>query len=67
VNEEPTFEMACYFTGAETDAAVQIEDPMSQEIHWIPLSQVHRMTGKRPGEGTILMNAWIAKKKGLFR
>jgi hypothetical protein len=63
------YEMACVFTGRETDLAVQIEDPATETTHWIPLSQVEQMHGRVDGkrsEGTIIMALWIAREKGLY-
>jgi hypothetical protein len=65
----PIFEMACTFTGASTDKAVQIHDPATEEDFWIPLSQVTEMHNRKPGQrtdGTIVMTEWIAKQKGLL-
>lgn len=67
-DDGPIFEMACHFTGAETDKAVQIVDPATGEQIWLPLSQVHEMHGRKDRErstGTIVMSEWIAKQKGL--
>jgi hypothetical protein len=58
------FEMSCHFKH-ETDNAVLIIDPASGEELWIPLSQVEEMHHDKNGDGTIVMSAWIAKKKGL--
>ena len=64
LEEGPTFEMACIFK-VETDKAVLIYDPASEEEVWIPLSQVCEMHKNKKGEGTIVMTEWIAKQKGL--
>jgi len=66
---DPTYELACHFTGAETDKAILICDPTSGEELWIPLSQVLEMHGREDGRkstGRIVMTEWIAKKKGLL-
>lgn len=60
-----TYEMACT-RKHETDNAVLIVDPASGEEIWIPLSQVDEQHFNPLGEGTIVMSAWIAKKKGLI-
>ena len=63
-----TFEIACVFL-AETDSAVKIFDPASDEEFWIPLSQVEEIHGRKAdktGEGTIVMSDWIARQKGLL-
>ena len=63
-----TYEIACIFSGRETDKAVLIIDPASGEELWIPLSQVIEMHGREDGKkstGRIVMTEWIAKKKGL--
>lgn len=61
-----SFEMACEFV-AETDSAVLIRDPASDEEIWIPLSQVDKIVRDSKGAktGTITMSDWIASKKGL--
>lgn len=62
------FELACTFLG-ETDKAVKILEPVSGEEHWIPFSTVHEM--HRPvggiGEGTIVMDLWLAQKRGFTK
>ena len=63
-----SFELACVFL-AETDAAVKICDVVTDEVFWIPLSQVDEMHGKQrdgTGEGSIVMSDWIARQKGLL-
>jgi hypothetical protein len=45
---------------------VLIWEPLSDEEMWIPLSQVSSMHKGAKGEGTIVVSAWIAKKKGLI-
>ena len=63
--KDETIEVACFF-GYETDAAVQITDPASGEVMWIPFSQVESMHKATDGSGTIVMTRWIAGKKGLL-
>ena len=60
-----SYEMACEFK-RETDAAVLIYDPASEEDVWIPLSQVESMHKGKDGTGTIVMSDWIARTKGLL-
>lgn len=66
-----SFELACKFVH-ETDNACLIVDPASGEQLWIPMSQVLERHGKQKpnghftGEGTIVMEDWIAKQKGLL-
>ena len=60
-----TFELACIFLH-ETDNAIQIEDPATGEILWIPFSQVEEVHRGPTKEGTIVMSRWIAEKKGLL-
>ncbi|MDE2107418.1 MAG: hypothetical protein KGL39_60035 [Patescibacteria group bacterium] len=64
MSEDRTYEMSCIFI-TETDNAVLIEDPVTGDEHWIPLSQVDRMDKDKNKHGTIVMTEWIAKKKGL--
>ena len=61
---DESFEFTCT-RKAETGAAVLIVDHATGEEVWIPLSQVHEMHFNQKGEGTIVITAWIAKKKGL--
>lgn len=65
-DDRPSFEMACYF-GHDTGNAVQITDPATGELHWIPLSQVLEMHKDKMGHGTIVMTAWIARQKGITK
>lgn len=65
--DQPTFEMACRFTGRETDKAVEIADEASGELLWIPLSQVVETHREKNGYGTIIMTEWIARQKGLTK
>lgn len=60
------YKFACFFTGIETDKAVLVFDLASGEELWIPFSQVSEMHKGKTSEGTIIMSAWIAKKKGLI-
>ena len=60
-----TWTIECIFRG-ETDAAVQIIDPASDELLWIPLSQVESMVRRPDNTGSITMTRWIAEKKGLL-
>lgn len=63
-----SYEIAVTFL-RETDSAVLIHDPASDEEIWIPLSQVeemHRPQGSFPKSGTIIMSDWIARQKGLL-
>lgn len=68
--DDEVYELACSFK-AETEKAVLIVDHASGEEMWIPLSQVKEMH-KQPSKdangtlGTIVITAWIAKKKGLM-
>ena len=65
---QPTFELACRFTGRETDNAIQIHDAASKEDIWIPISQViESHFNKQTGYGTIIMTEWIARQKGLIK
>jgi hypothetical protein len=64
-HDHETFELTC-IKKLESNAAVLIYDPASDEEVWIPLSQVDEMHFNPRGEGTIVMTAWIAKKKGLI-
>lgn len=60
-----TFEIACEFVH-ETDNAILIKDPMTEEEHWIPLSQVDEIhRDNKTKSGTLVMSDWIAKQKGL--
>jgi hypothetical protein len=61
--DEPVYETACTFL-KETDRAVLINT--HEEEMWIPLSQVKEMHKGPNGQGTIVMTAWIAKKKSLL-
>jgi hypothetical protein len=60
------YEFSCRFVGPETEKAVLIWEPLSDEEMWIPLSQVSSMHKGAKGEGTIVVSTWIAKKKGLI-
>ena len=62
---DATFEIACEFKH-ETDNAILIIDPATGEEIWIPLSQVEEIHRDKTGHGTIIMSAWIARKKGLL-
>ena len=65
MSRDATFELACHFI-AETDNAILICDPASDEEIWIPLSQVEEIHRDKGGEtGRIIMTEWIARKKGL--
>ncbi len=66
MHDDPTFELACS-KKHETDNAVLIYDPATDEDIWIPLSQVEEMHFDKNGNGTIVMSEWIARKKGLIR
>lgn len=57
-------EFACVFQ-RETDGAVLIFDPATEEEIWFPLSQVESMHHDKNGNGTIVVTDWIAKQKGL--
>lgn len=59
------YEFACTFVH-ETDNAVLVRDPASDEEIWIPLSAVVSMHRNVRGEGTIEIEDWIARKKGLI-
>lgn len=63
------FTLACVFLH-QTDEAVYILDSVTGEKLWIPLSQVEDMHKTHMDvdkeAGTIVMTAWIAKKKGLI-
>lgn len=63
----PWFEMECEFK-RETDAAILIVDPTTEEEHWIPLSQVNKIVRNAEDKrfGTIRMSEWIAQQKGLL-
>lgn len=65
VKSSETYELACKrkFEGPN---AVLILDHATGEELWIPLSQVEEMHFNPQGEGTIVISAWIAKKKGLI-
>lgn len=60
-----SYEMACEFE-RETDSAILIHDPATEEDIWIPLSQVESIHRHPDGSGTIIMSDWIARKKGLL-
>lgn len=66
-----SYELACLFKN-ETDAACLIVDPASGEEIWLPLSTVISRHGRQDhhgkfrGEGTIIMEDWIARQKGLL-
>jgi hypothetical protein len=60
-----TYEFGCTRV-VETDNAVLIIDPLTKLRHWIPLSQVDEMHFDKDGNGTIVMTAWIAKRKGII-
>lgn len=64
-HDTEVFELAC-IRKHETDNAVLIVDLVAGEELWIPLSQVEEMHFNPAGEGTIVMTAWVAKKKGLI-
>lgn len=66
MRDESTFELACV-KKAETDNAVLIYDPASDEDIWIPLSQIEEMHFDKAGQGTMVMSEWIARKKGLVK
>lgn len=60
-----SYSIACHLV-KETDNALLIRDPMSDESHWIPFSQIeeiHRDPGGKTG--TVVMSEWIARQKGL--
>lgn len=59
------YELACTFV-AETPRAVLIYDHATDEELWIPLSQVSSLHKGANRDGTLVMSAWIAKKKGLI-
>jgi hypothetical protein len=49
----------------ETDAAIMVRYD-GREV-WIPLSQVHSMMKNiRPGNSSVTMAAWIARKHGFI-
>lgn len=60
---DPVHEIACTFL-AESEKAILINT--HEENMWIPLSQVKEIHRSSNNEGTIVMTAWIAKKKGLI-
>lgn len=66
-----SYSLACRFLH-ETDAACCILDPASGEEIWLPFSTVLERHGKQDthgrftGEGTIVMEDWVARKKGLL-
>lgn len=64
-----SYEMACVFV-TETENAVLIRDPATDKQHWLPLSQVEKMTKTKQPDGTkagaIVMTDWIATQKGLL-
>lgn len=66
-DDDPTVTIACTFTGGETDLAIQICDDATGEVHWIPFSQVVKLTRVKKGAryGTIEMSKWIADQKGI--
>lgn len=66
MRDEATFELAC-IKKHETDNAVLIYDPASDEDVWIPLSQIEEMHFDKTGQGTMVMSEWIARKKGLIK
>lgn len=49
---------------ARTTKAICIIDHATGEEMWLPLSQVHEIHGEK--EVTLVISAWIAKKKGLI-
>jgi hypothetical protein len=60
-----SYEFACEFL-RETDKAILVKEPVSEEEIWIPLSQVdeiHRDKGGRTG--SLVVTDWIASQKGL--
>lgn len=59
------FEVGCDFL-VETDKAILINSG-DLEV-WIPLSQISEIHGNtgRGSRGSVVMSAWIAKKKGLI-
>lgn len=60
-----SYEFACTFVH-ETDNAVLVKDHASSEEVWLPLSAVLEMHKGARGEGTIEVEDWIARKKGLL-
>ena len=63
--DHETYELAC-IKKHETDNALLIYDPVSDEELWLPWSQVDETHFNDKGEGTVVMTEWIAKKKGLL-
>lgn len=49
----------------ETDEAIQVTDAATGEMIWFPLSTVLEMHFDRNEQGSIVVEEWIARKKGL--
>lgn len=61
-----SFELAVKFVH-ETSNAILVEDPVSDEKIWLPLSQVEEIHRHKGGDtGTVVMSDWIARQKGLL-
>ena len=48
----------------ETEEALKVS--VHGEVHWFPLSTVDSITKRKDGTCTVVIAAWIAKKKGLI-
>ena len=64
-----SYALACEIL-RETHAAVLIRDPADGREHWIPFSQVEKITrdaSEALGDqtGVVTMTEWIAEQKGL--
>jgi hypothetical protein len=60
-----SYKIACAII-SETEGALLIEDPASQQQHWIPWSQIEKITRDKGGRtGVVEMTEWIAQQKGL--
>lgn len=62
---EQVYKLDCFFK-VETEQAVLVVDPLSNEEIWFPLSTVHEMVKRPDGSGYIVVDYWIAQKKQLI-
>lgn len=65
MNKTELYEFACK-KKFESDNAILVIDAASGEELWFPLSTVDSMHFDGKGVGTIVVAAWIAKKKNLI-
>ena len=65
MTHDQTYEFACKKL-RETESAILVRDHERGDL-WFPLSCVHEMHfHAKTGDGTIIVDEWIARKKGLL-